>query len=817
MFNFSAINVSEVNASSAAPTAPVLSINASEDINTLSWTSPYHTDFFVLYWSDQPFSSIDEVGVHAIVDPHGIADDPNTNLSYDHNIPSSFSLSVLYYRVSAFNSNGNTLSEQVDSYNFKLAIYNDLYNATLDALILRFTPELKRQYEDSILWRSFVQSLCSEMSRGRFQIKEALKQLNLQKAIEIFLNLWSEISGISRQNNTNYLTGDLETETDAQYRQRLFDNIFWDKISNLALKKTMLLKLGYDGDVLDAGVDPGAFKVVSSINRVAPYGNAFVPGEMIDFLFVGSTGTGLCVSDNGSSLSFSGYSGPAGQPYSLYGQTSHMSATPTGPPVAGSIQLISNGAFNYDLNGWTDCDSGFEGPADPTVYIYRPTAWASARPEWLGNPTNAYDSNLSSYASVYSSSFFSRHDFYVYGFSNLTFPVTTLNLKLKYTQPATHDPLVAYSLDGGSSWISYDGAAFSGTRTIALSPSQVLSLVQVRFSISSNTTYVYDVSIEASGTNEPGTSLWSSFSGGSMQLNYGVAAREYVMSTSPGQTCTLSFDVISSTYVEMIVGSSSGASDLVASAIYPTGSYSLPAFAATGTSTYVRFYASGENIAYVDNVSCMGTSGADTGTLPHDAVANPCGLLSFLEGDSLTFIGSGATATFVSNNTDELVFRLNSGSNLPMQWDIVRKTSSPTGCPQTILMSQSALFSTDTFNSKLLSNIYSVNLGVATLDDASLNDIYEEISSFGAVGNVLIKILQDVATSFEDWDTTLGNIPYGPIFMGAPTYSAITKSTEINWSVSEEVYIDNQWKMNDEKTFYGNDGPDDIIILTRTS
>ncbi len=262
MFNFSSVNTAEVNASSLAPAAPVLSILATEDINTLSWNSPVLTDFFILYWSDSPFTSITETGVHAIISD--MSTPSSTTVSYAHSIPAAFGLKVLYYRVSAFNSNGETLSNQVDSYNYRLAIYEDLYNSTLDALTLLFTPELRLQYEDSILWRSFVQSLCSELAQSRFEIKEALKQLNLQKAVDVFLNLWNNIIGISRINVTNSLTGLLEPETDAQYRQRLMDSIFWDKISNNAMKKTMLLKFGYDGVVSDTGISKATIDAYSS-------------------------------------------------------------------------------------------------------------------------------------------------------------------------------------------------------------------------------------------------------------------------------------------------------------------------------------------------------------------------------------------------------------------------------------------------------------------------------------------------------------------------------------------------------------------------
>lgn len=106
MFNFHSVNSAEVNAGSREPSAPVLTILASEDSNSLSWTSPYFTDFFTLYWSAAPFTSIDEPGVHAIDFHPGASLDPATLITYVHNIPAAFSLSVLYYRVLAYNKNG---------------------------------------------------------------------------------------------------------------------------------------------------------------------------------------------------------------------------------------------------------------------------------------------------------------------------------------------------------------------------------------------------------------------------------------------------------------------------------------------------------------------------------------------------------------------------------------------------------------------------------------------------------------------------------------------------------------------------------------
>ena len=106
------------------------------------------------------------------------------------------------------------------------------------------------------------------------------------------------------------------------------------------------------------------------------------------------------------------------------------------------------------------------------------------------------------------------------------------------------------------------------------------------------------------------------------------------------------------------------------------------------------------------------------------------------------------------------------------------------------------------------------------MGDADLNIIYDEISPLAALGNVLVEILQDISLDLEDWDPTLGNIPYGAIFFGDVTQSGV-KSTASNWAVDEEVIVDNQRTMasdppDDGDTFYGNDEPDDIVILKRT-
>jgi hypothetical protein len=108
MFNFHSINTAEVNATSQIPAPPVLSILPTEDISELSWNSPYFTDFFAVYWSAKPFETIHDRGVHVIttdVPTPGLTVDEQ--VSYNHFIPAVYSLYVLYYRVLAYNKNGD--------------------------------------------------------------------------------------------------------------------------------------------------------------------------------------------------------------------------------------------------------------------------------------------------------------------------------------------------------------------------------------------------------------------------------------------------------------------------------------------------------------------------------------------------------------------------------------------------------------------------------------------------------------------------------------------------------------------------------------
>jgi len=871
MFNIRSINTAEVNAPAALPGVPVLSILASEDVSVLSWTSPYNTDFFTLYWSDNPFESIDETGVHAITEEMptpGIP--PDGEVSYTHTIPARFSLYVLYYRVAARNSNGATLSNQVTNYNYKLAIYEELYKKTLDDLTLRFTPEIRQQYEDSQLWRSFVQSLCSELAQSRFEIKEALKQLNLQKAVDVFLNMWNSVIGISRENVTDSATEELRPETDEEYRQRLVDNVFWDKISNLALKKTMLLKLGRDATILDAGEDASAFKTLpeQAIAKLfANQGLMYFPNEIMTFEFVGPDYTATCVSDDGTTLVYSNYSGPDAQPDLIRGgnTSGFFRAIPTAPLQPGLIELISKGDFPVagSIQGWVNKDSGAEGPPSPDIVTFRPTTHATSGNGTVQNPGYAYDINTDSFAYIFRASDFTSPPRYaridVYGF-----PVQPagspdyLELKIKINIPFTSvypdNPSaftwLIYSLDDGGTWLYPPISAnllnppypprFSGIVSVPLPLSQNLSLVRVATwnEYHGAPTYLYDVRIEGSGFNAAGLSDWSAEYGGTMKLRYGVAAREYIIASTAGQDCYLYFEVKGSGTVIYKVGTTSGASDLATGSVSP-GVYGPINFTASDP-TYLRFDVSGTAIGYVDNVSVLGEGPITSGTLIHDAIYNQYGFWVTTPGTKLTFVSQdGLTTTygkFISNIGGVLTFERYPGSDTPSQYDYIKADRPVPPVPilnhLAVLLTEPEVVtsSSSLINPKLLSNIYSVNLGVVSLPDSVLNEIYDAISPLGAIGNVLTMIIQDVIASFDDWDTTFGNIPYGPIFMGIP-YDATAWTTGGNWVDGVSIYVSNRWDMsttsptylpegswtgtpNGNRLFDGNDGPDDIVVLT---
>jgi hypothetical protein len=124
-------------------------------------------------------------------------------------------------------------------------LLEETYKDILQMILDDFTPEMVRQYQESILFKSFVEALAEVMAEARMQISNSIKQLNIQQAATLFLNLWSNITGISRQNINGVL------ETDVQYRKRLLDSIFWDKISNNAIKKSILLRLGFGSVIQD--------------------------------------------------------------------------------------------------------------------------------------------------------------------------------------------------------------------------------------------------------------------------------------------------------------------------------------------------------------------------------------------------------------------------------------------------------------------------------------------------------------------------------------------------------------------------------------
>jgi hypothetical protein len=228
----------------------------------------------------------------------------------------------------------------------------------------------------------------------------------------------------------------------------------------------------------------------------------------------------------------------------------------------------------------------------------------------------------------------------------------------------------------------------------------------------------------------------------------------------------------------------------------------------------------GTKIFFISAATTNQPPGADdmTGTelfIDHDAMTmyNAASPSNSAPGDTLYFWPSGATGKLVDSDRGVLTFELTAGSVTPQEWDWVNNY--PKQANWLLIGNTQLVTSADILiNPKRLSNRYSVDLPAGTLDDAPLNEIYNEISPLAALGNVLTEILQDVSLDFEDWDKTYGNIRYGRIFFGAETQSGV-KSTESNWAVSEEIFMDNQRVMDGSDKFYGNDGPDDIVILKR--
>lgn len=129
--------------------------------------------------------------------------------------------------------------------NFDNIFLEKTYQDVLQMILDDFTPEMVRQYQESILFKSFVEALAEVMAEAKLEITQAIKELNIQQATTLFLNLWAGITGISRKNINGV------AETDAEYKKRLLDSIFWDKISNSAIKKSILLKLGIGASVSD--------------------------------------------------------------------------------------------------------------------------------------------------------------------------------------------------------------------------------------------------------------------------------------------------------------------------------------------------------------------------------------------------------------------------------------------------------------------------------------------------------------------------------------------------------------------------------------
>jgi len=113
----------------------------------------------------------------------------------------------------------------------------------LEMLLDNFTPKMRYQYQDSVLFKSYVEAMAEELATNQLQIKQAALQLNFQEAVSIFLNLWTQVIGIKK----------LEGETDSDYKNRILNNLFIDKVSNNAIRKSLLIKYGFSSAVNDSG------------------------------------------------------------------------------------------------------------------------------------------------------------------------------------------------------------------------------------------------------------------------------------------------------------------------------------------------------------------------------------------------------------------------------------------------------------------------------------------------------------------------------------------------------------------------------------
>jgi hypothetical protein len=113
----------------------------------------------------------------------------------------------------------------------------------LNMLLDNFTPKMRYQYQDSVLFKSYVEAMAEELAVNQLQIKQAILQLNFQEAVSIFLNLWTQVIGIKK----------LEGETDVEYKNRILGNLFIDKVSNNAIRKSSLIKYGFSSSINDSG------------------------------------------------------------------------------------------------------------------------------------------------------------------------------------------------------------------------------------------------------------------------------------------------------------------------------------------------------------------------------------------------------------------------------------------------------------------------------------------------------------------------------------------------------------------------------------
>jgi hypothetical protein len=174
----------------------------------------------------------------------------------------------------------------LESLNYDQKLLYWTAHKVLGSLLDLFTPKMRYQYQDSVLFKSYVQAMAEELAVTQLQIKQAMLQLNFQEAVSIFLNLWTQIVGIKK----------LEGESDVEYKNRILGDFFIDKISNSAIRRALLIKYGFSSAVVDTGkhvsyltydnFDSGQVKakLLSNYYSIALDGTQ-APNETLDLLY----------------------------------------------------------------------------------------------------------------------------------------------------------------------------------------------------------------------------------------------------------------------------------------------------------------------------------------------------------------------------------------------------------------------------------------------------------------------------------------------------------------------------------------------------